>query len=75
MGELMARPLTAEEAATELGYNLRHFYRLLKSGKVQGERVGPIWLIDREEVERVRSLQSAKGRLPRRSSLPRRGKQ
>ena len=61
----MARPLTAQEAANELGYNVKHLYRLLNSGKIEGQRVGHFWLIDRQKVERVKSLQSAKGRLPK----------
>jgi excisionase family DNA binding protein len=61
----MDRSLTAQEAAGCLGYNVKHLYRLLNSGKVKGQRVGHIWLIDPQEVERVKSLQGAGGRLPK----------
>jgi excisionase family DNA binding protein len=61
----MERPLTAQEAADALGYNVKHLYRLLRSGKVRGERAGHIWLISREEVERTRARQGPGGRLPK----------
>jgi len=60
----MDRSLTATEAAAELGYHVDHLYRLLNSGKVRGERVGHIWLISRQEVERVQALQGKRGWLP-----------
>ena len=61
----MKRPLTAKEAAKELGYNVRHMHRLLKAGTVKGELVNGIWLIDPQEVERIRSQQGKGGRLPK----------
>jgi excisionase family DNA binding protein len=61
----MDRTLTAQEAADRLGYNVKHLYRLLNSGKVRGQRVGHIWLIDPQEVERAKSLQGKGGRLPK----------
>ena len=50
----MDRSLTAQEAADRPGYNIKHLYRLLNSGKVNGQRVGHIWLIDPQEVERIK---------------------
>ena len=50
----MVRSLTAQEAADRPGYNIKHLYRLLNSGKVNGQRVGHIWLIDPQEVERIK---------------------
>ena len=61
----MDRPLTVTEAAERLGYHPDHVRRLLRAGQLQGERVGPIWLISREEVDRVKVLQGPDGRLPR----------
>jgi len=49
----MDRPLTAGEAAKKLGYHVEHLYRLLKKGKVLGEKVGRQWFIAPEEVQRV----------------------
>jgi hypothetical protein len=57
--------LTAEQAANELGYNIHHLYRLLKSGVVNGEQFNRVWMIEPSEVERVKSLQGPGGRLPR----------
>jgi len=61
----MNEPLTAEQAAEELGYTLNHLYRLLRGGKIQARRFGQAYLIDRQEVERIKALQGPKGRLPR----------
>ena len=61
----MDRSLTAQEAADLLGYNVKHLYRLLNNGKVNGQRVGHIWLIDPQEVERIKALQGPGGRLPK----------
>ena len=58
--------LTAAQAAQKLGYHLNHLYRLLASGTVKGEKWGgKAWMIQRDEVERIRALQDEHGRLPR----------
>ena len=62
---MMERPLTVEEAAKQLGYHPDHVRLLLRTGRVKGERIGQVWLIDRQEVERIKALQGPKGRLPR----------
>lgn len=55
--------LTAQQAAEELGYHVNHVYRLLKLGAIEGELLqGKVWLIDREEVERVKAAQDEHGR-------------
>ncbi|HSR29298.1 MAG TPA: helix-turn-helix domain-containing protein [Anaerolineae bacterium] len=61
----MERPLTAQETAAELGYHIRHLYRLLNDGTIQGQRFGKVWMIDRQEVERIKALQGKGGRLPK----------
>jgi hypothetical protein len=61
----MDRPLTAKEAADELGYNIHHVYKLLRNGIVKGERFNQSWMIDRQEVERIKALQGPGGRLPK----------
>lgn len=61
----MERPLTVPEAAELLNYHPDHLGRLLRAGKVKGERVGGRWLISRQEVERVKALQGPGGRLPK----------
>jgi excisionase family DNA binding protein len=62
---LVDKPLTTQEAAAELGYSVRHLYRLLDDGTIQGERFGHVWMIDRQEVERIKALQGPGGRLPK----------
>ena len=58
--------LTTDEAARALGYHVAHVYRLLRSGKLKGRKVGgKVWLIDVAEVERIKAMQNDKGRLPR----------
>ena len=57
--------LTAREAANELGYHINHLYELLRSGTVQAEQFNRVWMIDRQEVERIRALQGPGGRLPK----------
>lgn len=61
----MDRPLTAQEAATELGYHVNHLYRLLRDGTIKGKHFGQAWMIDRQEVERIKAMQGPGGRLPK----------
>ena len=57
--------LTTQEAADILGYHVVHLRRLLREGKIKGERFNRVWMIDRAEVERVQALQGPGGRLPK----------
>ena len=61
----MERPLTAQEAADQLGYHIDHLYLLLKKGTIEGERFNKAWMIDPAEVERIKALQGPGGRLPK----------
>jgi hypothetical protein len=61
----MSNPLTAEQAADKLGYHIHHLYRLLRKGTVKGRQFNRVWMIDPAEVERIKSLQGAGGRLPK----------
>lgn len=61
----MERSLTVKEAAAAMGYHPDHVRRLLNAGTIQGERAGLVWLIDRQEVDRIKSLQGPGGRLPK----------
>ena len=56
--------LTAQEAADELGYHIKHVYRLLKEGTIQAQQFNRVWMIPSQEVERVKNLQRPSGRLP-----------
>ena len=49
----MSTKLMAQEAADILGYHVVHFRRLLREGKVNGERFNRVWMIDHQEVERI----------------------
>lgn len=55
--------MTPQEAASMLGYHIDHIYRLLRSGKMKGEKKYRVWLIDRREVERIKDMQDEHGRL------------
>lgn len=55
--------MSPEEAARELGYHIDHIYRLLRAGKMRGEKRYRVWLIDRREVERLKDMQDEHGRL------------
>lgn len=61
----METPLTAREAAAELDYHIHHLYRLLREGRVEGQRFGRAWMLDPAEVQRIKALQGRGGRLPR----------
>jgi len=63
----MSDVLTAREAADELGYHINHLYELLRSGTVQAQQFNRVWMIERQEVERVKALQGPGGRLPKSS--------
>jgi len=52
VGEL----LTAQEAASELAYHIHHLYRLLRSGSIEARQFNPVWMINRQEVERVKAV-------------------
>jgi len=58
----MSDKLTAQQAADELGYNVRHMQRLLRLGAIKAERFNRSWVIDKSEVERVKSEQDDNGR-------------
>ena len=58
----MSDKLTAEQAATELGYHINHVYRLLRLGAMHADQFNGVWLVERAEVERVKALQDEHGR-------------
>ncbi len=57
--------LTPSQAAGILGYHPHYVYKLLQRGVLAGEKYGASWMIERSEVERVKSLQGKGGRLPK----------
>jgi excisionase family DNA binding protein len=61
----MGDTLTADEAAEILGYHPDYVRRLLRNGTIRAHQFNRIWIIDRQEVERVKALQGKGGRLPK----------
>ena len=61
----MGQPLTAREAADELGYHIHHLYRFLRKGTLKAQQFNRVWMIDRAGLERIKALQGLGGRLPR----------
>ncbi len=61
----MNEVLTAQEAADRLGYHIDHLYRLLGNGTIEAQQFNRIWLIDPQEVKRIKALQGPGGRLPK----------
>ena len=59
----MGKILTAQEAAKILGYHVNHVYRLLRFGVIRGKRFNRVWMLDENEIKRVKALQSESGRL------------
>jgi excisionase family DNA binding protein len=66
----MNGPLTAQEAAHELGYHINYLYRLLKQGTVKAQQFNRVWMIDRQEVERIKALQGKGVGCPRHLNNP-----
>jgi len=59
--------LTTKEAAEILRYHPDYLRDMLRRGVIQARKFGPLWMIPREEVARIKALQSPKGRLPNRT--------
>ena len=62
---MVDRPLTAQQAADKLGYHVDHVHKLLNTGIIKAEQFDGLWMIDRQEVGRVKALQGPGGRLPK----------
>lgn len=59
----MSNIISAEEAAKQLGYHKNHVYRLLREGKIKGERVGGGWVVDAQSVALAKAQQDVNGRI------------
>lgn len=44
--------LTTRDAAELLGFTVQHVRRLIREGRLRGERLSRDWLIERESLER-----------------------
>jgi len=61
----MSEPLTAQEAAEQLGYHIDYVRTLLRQGVIKARQFNRVWMIPAEEVERIKALQTKGGRLPK----------
>ena len=50
-GILVNRHLTVQAAAEFTGYNIQYLRRMLRSGALEGVKIGQMWLIDMESPE------------------------
>ncbi len=50
-GILIHRHVTVQAAADVTGYNIQYLRRLLRSGTLEGIKIGQIWLIEMESLE------------------------
>ena len=50
-GILINRHLTVQAAAEATGYNMQYLRRLLRSGRLEGIKIGQIWLIEMQSLE------------------------
>lgn len=50
-GILITQHITVQAAAEVTGYNLQYLRRLLRSGELEGVKIGQIWLIEMDALE------------------------
>jgi len=62
-GVSMTDIISAKKAAEELGYHVKHMYRLLREGKIKGERIGGGWAVDVLSVAQAKARQDDNGRI------------
>jgi hypothetical protein len=52
MGGMMTELISIKEAARLSGYDIQHLRRLMRQGKVKGEKVGDfLWMVDRRSLQ------------------------
>ena len=50
-GILIDGHITVQAASDTTGYNMQYLRRLLRSGKLEGIKIGQIWLIEMQSLE------------------------
>ena len=50
-GILVSRHITVQAAAETTGYNIQYLRRILRSGQLQGVKIGQMWLIEMDALE------------------------
>ena len=48
---IISNHITVNTAAEATGYNIQYLRRLLRSGKLEGIKIGQIWLIEMQSLE------------------------
>ncbi len=59
---LLEEYVTLPEAAQEIGITPGRLRQMLRAGELEGEKVGPVWVIPRSEVERLKNTPRTTGR-------------
>ena len=60
---LINRYETVQAAADATGYNIQYLRRLLRSGKLEGIKIGQIWLIEMQSLEKyIQNVESTSDR-------------
>jgi hypothetical protein len=49
-GILVSKHITVQAASDVTGYNIQYLRRMLRSGALEGIKIGQIWLIDMESL-------------------------
>ena len=52
IGFLINGHVTVQAAADVTGYNIQYLRRLLRSGKLEGIKIGQLWLIEMHSLEK-----------------------
>jgi len=51
IGIFINRHITVQAAAAATGYNIQYLRRILRSGTLEGVKIGQMWLIEMEALE------------------------
>ena len=59
--------ISTQEAADRLGISGQRVRQLLEAGKIDGQRIGAVWVVDEDSVkDRIAALAVQRGELERR---------
>ena len=62
-GILINQHITVQAAAEATGYNIQYLRRMLRSGTLEGVKIGQMWLIEMDALEEyVRHVESTSDR-------------
>jgi excisionase family DNA binding protein len=63
----MSNEITVRQAARYLGVTPEHTSHLIRDGRIAARKVGPIWIVSRDELRRIKPTLGRIGR-PRTST-------